>query len=214
MGVQASANPVRVLGGRSLGLGLVALALLIARPGLAFADDEPPPVRRASSGGGGGGGGGGRFGIAGSSGIRPIIGVSGHLDVDQPQPVGGNKFLFGADWFIGSGYGLTPVLSFHLGAGGQAFLIHPIFSLVYRFQLPIPLVPYVGGGAGVRLGFKRDQGLNFALSFRGIAGVEYYFTPSIGLSTELVLPDIGPAITPTAGVVGTVEWTIGPHFRF
>ncbi len=151
---------------------------------------------------------------AGSNGIRPVIGVSGHLDVDFPTAVGGNKFLFGVDYFIGSAYGLTAVISMHLGAGGRAFLIHPIFSLVYRFQLPIPLIPYVGGGAGVKLGFQRGTSTNFAITFRGQVGVEWFFTPSVGLSTELALPDIGPLIAPTAGVVGTVEWTIGPHFRF
>lgn len=201
--------------GRLLLSSAVALAMLSSAP--TWADDEPPPVKRsgsASSSSGGGGGGLSRVAPAGSNGIRPVIGVSGHLDVDFPSAVGGNKFLFGVDYFIGSAYGLTAVISMHLGAGGRAFLIHPLFSLVYRFQLPIPLIPYVGGGAGVKLGFQRGTSTNFAITFRGQVGVEWFFTPSIGLSTELALPDIGPLVAPTAGVVGTVEWTIGPHFRF
>ena len=33
---------------------------------------------------------------------------------------------------------------------------------------------------------------------------------------QLAVPDIGPLFTPTtvASVIGTIEWTLGPHFRF
>lgn len=193
---------------------LVALALS-SFAGVARAQDGPPPVRRQTSGGGGGGG--TRFGashIGGSQGIRPFLGVSGHLDVDSPTSVGGNKFLFGADYFIGGPHGFAFVIGMHLGAGGRAFLLNPLLQVHYRFPLNIPLVPYIGGGVGLRLGFARQQSVNLALTFRFVGGVEYYFTDSIAISTELAIPDLGPRFTPSVAVVGTIEWLIGPHFRF
>jgi hypothetical protein len=190
---------------------LLASALL---PEIAEAQDEPPPVKRT---GGGGGGGGSRIGakhIGGDQGIRPFLGVSGDLGVDIPTSVSGNKFLFGVDYYIGPPTGLSYALGLHLGAGGGAFVLHPLFQIRYGFALGIPLVPWIGGGGGIKLGFARHQSANLAITFRFIAGVEYFLTDSIGLGMELALPDLGPRLAPSVAVVGTVEWTIGPHFRF
>lgn len=194
--------------------GPLACVLMTAfLPSLAFAQDEPPPVRR-----GGGGGGGGRIGassIGGDQGIRPFLGVSGDLGVDRPTSVSGNKFLFGADYYIGGPYGFTIVLGLHLGAGGAAFMLHPLIELQYRFRVSgIPLVPWVGGGAGFKVGFRRNDAANLAITFRFVTGVDFFLSDSIGVGMQLAIPDLGPRLTPGVAVVGTVEWTIGPHFRF
>lgn len=196
-----------------LGFASLLAASTLAPVGEAFGQDEPPPVRRA----GGGGGGGVRIGstaISGDQGIRPFLGVSGDLGLDFPTPVSGNKFLFGADYYLGGGRGFVLVLGMHLGAGGRAFMLNPLIELHYRFTLGVPLVPWIGGGAGIKLGFARGQSANLALTFRFVTGIDYFFSDSIGLGMQLAIPDLGPRLAPSVAVVGTVEWLIGPHFRF
>lgn len=199
---------------------LQLLALLLAlSASTARADDEPPPVKRTPPAAGPKASAAPApartsASIAGSSGLRPIIGAAGHLDVDKPTAAGGSKLIFGAEYGFGGATGFAFVLGLHLGAGGQAFLLYPLAELHYRFALPIPLVPWIGGGAGARVAFKRDNPVSFALGFRFVAGVDYFFTDAIGLGTQVAVPDIGPLLSPEAGVVGTVEWTLGPHFRF
>lgn len=151
---------------------------------------------------------------AGANGLRPFFGVASHLDIEIPTPAGGNKVLFGMDYLLGGPTGFAFLVGVHLGAGGRAFMIYPLAEVHYRFALPIPLVPWVGAGAGVRVAFSRGNDVNIALGLRVLAGLEYYFTPHVALGTQVVLPDIGPRLLPDRRVVGTLEWTAGPHFRF
>lgn len=151
---------------------------------------------------------------AGDNGLRPFFGVASHLDIEIPTPAGGNKVLFGMDYLLGGPTGFAFLVGVHLGAGGRAFMIYPLAEVHYRFALPIPLVPWVGAGAGVRVAFSRGNDVNIALGLRVLAGLEYYFTPNVALGTQVVLPDIGPRLLPDRRVVGTLEWTAGPHFRF
>ncbi len=186
----------------------VVVAALVASlvPQLAAAQDDPPPVRRAS-------GSSFRGGVAGSQGLRPVLGVTGNLDVARRTIIGGNKFVFGVDYFLSLGGPLTLTLGLHVGAGEQALVLNPLVDLTYRFALPIPLVPYIGGGAGLKLGFASGYQTNIGLTFRFVSGVEWFFTPNIGLGMQLALPDLGPRLSPDPRPVGVVEWVIGPHFR-
>lgn len=190
----------------------LALALL-AVPAPSRADDEPPPVRRARAPVASGST-AGQDAPAGEQGLRPFFGVAGHLDVDIATPAGGNKVLFGIDYMMGGPTGFAMVVGMHLGAGGRAFLLYPLIEAHYRFALPIPLVPYVGAGMGLRIAFSRGADANLALGFRFVAGLEYYITPHVALGTQVALPDIGPRLVPDVRPVGTLEWTFGPAFRF
>ena len=158
--------------------------------------------------------------IAGNEGVRTFIGVYGDLNVDDipgPQPVTGTKFVFGGDLILGKGTGTAYVVGLHMGAGNGDFVLQPLFEVHYRFALPYPIVPWVGGGASLKLGFGRFQATNLAITFRLVFGAEWFLTDTFALGTQLAIPDIGPRILPSSsGVVpiGTIEWIIGPHFRF
>lgn len=197
-------------------LAPVALALLagLAHASPALADEDDPPSVRRGQAPPSGSPDGGPVVPAGEQGLRPFFGIAGHLDVDIATPAGGNKILFGLDYMMGGPTGLAVVLGMHLGAGGRAFLLYPLVELHYRFATPLPLVPYIGGGAGVRIAFARGNDVNIALGLRFVAGLEYFITPSIAVGTQLALPDIGPRLTPDIRPVGTLEWTFGPAFRF
>jgi hypothetical protein len=185
-------------------LAIAACALLGAAP--AFADDPPSKRGKAAASE--------EVVPAGSQGLRPFFGAAGHLDVAIPTPAGGNKILFGLDYLMGGPTGFAFAVGMHLGAGGRTFLLHPVAELHYRFALPVPLVPWVGAGVGVKLAFAQQSSVNIALGFRFVAGLEYYLTPGIALGTQVALPDIGPRLTPDTLVVGTLEWTFGPQFHF
>ncbi len=191
---------------RASALVFAALVSALA-PQLAAAQDDPPPVRRSS-------GGSFRGGVAGSQGIRPVLGVTGNLDVARRTIIGGNKFVFGFDYFLSLGGNLSLTLGLHIGAGEQALVLNPLVDLTYRFSLPIPLVPYIGGGAGLKLGFASGNPTNIGITFRFVSGLEWFFTPNVGLGMQLALPDLGPRLSPDPRPVGVVEWVIGPHFRF
>ncbi|MFW5878961.1 MAG: hypothetical protein ACOC0J_00405 [Myxococcota bacterium] len=157
--------------------------------------------------------------VSGEMGVRPFLGATGDLDVHglrTPPPVAGNKLVLGADLHIGAAGGLGYVAGLHMGAGEGSMFLQPLFEVHYRFDTPIPLVPWVGGGISGKFGFRTGQALNFALTFRFVTGVDYFFTDSVGLGMQLAIPDLGPKLLPTTsmGPVGTIEWLIGPHFRF
>ena len=189
-----------------------AFVLLMALP--AMAQDEPPPVRKKSSSRSSGGNYRAPTHIAGGAGIRPFLGATADLDVDFRTLLGGSKFVFGADYIMGGPYGWVFVPGLHLATGDRAFVVQPVFDFQYRFRLGVPLVPWVGGGASLKLGFGRRQEANIGITFRFLGGLEFFFTETVGAGLQLVLPDIGPRLTPSVAGVGTLEVTIGPHFRF
>ncbi len=154
---------------------------------------------------------------AGDNGIRPFVGATADLDVHglrRPPPVAGNKLVLGADFYFGPATGLVYALGLHMGAGEGAMFLQPLFEVHYRFDTPIPLVPWVGGGSSVKLGFHADQRMNLALTFRFVTGIEYFITDTIALGMQLAIPDLGPRFLPNGLPIGTVEWLFGPHFRF
>ncbi|RMG12417.1 MAG: hypothetical protein D6729_16545 [Deltaproteobacteria bacterium] len=150
----------------------------------------------------------------GQRGLRPFIGATGDLQAGLSTTVGGNKFVFGLDLELGEDTGLAYLVGLHLGTGDNAFLLQPVVQVHWRFDLGMPLVPWVGGGVGVRLGFASYQATNLAIAFRVAMGAEYFVSETVAVGTQLVLPDIGPRFLPSVTTVGTVEWIIGPHIRF
>ena len=180
-----------------LAVAALTLAALPAAPSVA-ATRSPAPVRFDR----------------GQRGIRPFIGAAGDLKAGVTATVGGNKFIFGADLELGEETGLAYLVGLHLGTGDNTFLLQPLVEVHWRFDLGMPLVPWVGGGAGVKLGFGSFQATNLALSFRVSFGAEYFVSRTVAVGTQLVIPDIGPRLLPSLTTVGTVEWIIGPHIRF
>lgn len=158
--------------------------------------------------------------VAGTMGVRPFIGGYFDMNLDDipgAQPVTGDKFVFGGDLLLGqdSAFGTTYVVGLHMGAGDGDFVLQPLFEVHYRFDAGLPIVPWIGGGVSAKLGFARYQSTNFALTFRLVFGAEWFITDQLALGTQLTVPDIGPRLTPNGVVpIGTVEWVVGPHFRF
>jgi hypothetical protein len=155
--------------------------------------------------------------VAGEMGIRPFLGATGDLNIHgirPPPPVAGNVLVLGADLYIGSGTGMAYALGLHMGMGDATLYLHPLFEVHYRFETPIPLVPWVGGGAGMKFGFRANQAMNLALTFRFVTGIEYFITDTIGVGMQLAIPDLGPRLLPSILPIGNIEWIIGPHFRF
>ena len=155
--------------------------------------------------------------VSGDMGIRPFLGSTADLDVhgvSPNPPVAGNKLVLGVDFHMGPPTGLGYILGLHMGAGEGAMFIQPLFEVHYRFETPIPLVPWVGGGVSGKFGFRTGHAMNLAITFRFVTGIEYFFTDSIGLGMQLAIPDMGPRLLPSAMPIGTIEWLIGPHFRF
>jgi hypothetical protein len=152
--------------------------------------------------------------VSGRSGIRPYLGVTSHLDVDSTlTPLGGTKFLFGADYLFGPGVGFTGVVGFRLGAGDQAVTFQPLLELHYRWASLYPTVPWIGGGVSFKWAFASD-GFNLAVTGRFVAGVEYFASDSLAIGMQFALPDLGVRFTPSSAAVGNIEVLIGPHFRF
>ncbi|MDF1562060.1 MAG: hypothetical protein P1V51_03405 [Deltaproteobacteria bacterium] len=155
---------------------------------------------------------------SGKMGIRPMLGAWGELDVNNERGccgVEGNKFVFGADLHLGEPTGLGYGVGLHLGAGQGDFVVQPNIEATYRFDLAmgLPLVPWAGGGLSLKMALT-DR-FEFALTFRGVFGFEYYLTDKVAVAMQLTLPDLGPLFLPTydSTVVGTVEGTLGVHIR-
>lgn len=158
--------------------------------------------------------------ISGSMGVRPFLGGYADLQLDvlrnslEPS-VAGDKFVFGADLVFGEPYGLAYVVGLHLGAGDGNIVLQPVAEVHYRWDIGMPIVPWVGGGFSVKLGLF-NQPANFAITGRFVFGVEYFINSTLSIGTQFAAPDIGARLFGGFGggqPVGTVEWIIGPHLR-
>ncbi|MBI2376086.1 MAG: hypothetical protein HYV07_18980 [Deltaproteobacteria bacterium] len=150
----------------------------------------------------------------GTQGIKPVAGLAAFLDIDVPTSIGGNKFLFGIEWLLGEPTGLALVLGLHLGSGDRVVLIAPVAELHYRFDIGSRIVPFVGAGLSARIAAGSTRDPNIGATARILGGVDWFIAPWGALSLEVVMPDIGVRFVPSAAATGTVEWLIGPHFRF
>lgn len=155
--------------------------------------------------------------VSGDMGIRPFLGATGDLNIHGRGRFGPrvarSVFVLGADLYIGPGEGLAYALGMHMGMGDGTLYMQPLFEVHYRFPTPIPLVPWVGGGAGAKIGFG-DQEVSLAVTFRFVTGVEFFITDMVGVGMQLAIPDLGPLLLPEVLPIGTIEWIVGPHFRF
>ncbi len=154
--------------------------------------------------------------------IRPFVGFASDLSVGNPTPFGGSLFLFGADYAIADHSGFTLIPGLRLGVSNYAFTLNPVLDVAWRFRIPRApaLVPYLGVGVGLRMGNERGAffgGYNpffMALDFRFIAGLDIWLPSGFGFGAKLVVPEVGPLLTPYVTPVGTIELTFGPRFKF
>lgn len=152
-----------------------------------------------------------------STSIRPFIGFANDLGVGAARPFGDTGiFLFGADYAMGSPTGFTVIPGIRLGTAPNIFVVTPVVDVAWRFRIPRApaLVPYVGVGVALRMASSPYQPYEMALAFRLLGGVDVWFHSGFGIGLKLVLPEIGPLLTPYVTPEGAVELTIGPRFRF
>lgn len=185
-------------------LTLAALALALLASPAARAAGAPPAHRRSS-----------RHSAPTGATLRPMLGFQTDLRASPPTAFWGSAFVFGADYSIPMGGGLYVVPGLHLGAGQQVFSFTPVFDVEYRFHFSKApaLSPYIGGGASLRMAPYLGR-FYMALTFRLVLGCDVWLPAGFGLGLQLVLPDIGPLLTPYVTPVGAVDLTFGPRFKF
>jgi hypothetical protein len=188
---------------------LLVLALFAARPAAA----QESSRHRASH----------RWFGEGNS-IRPFVGFTSDLAVGSITPFSGSIFLFGADYAMADHSGFTIIPGLRLGVAPYAFFFTPDIDVAWRFKIgkAPSLVPYLGVGVALRMGSQRYGVIGpgyygsffMALEFRFIAGLDVWLPAGFGFGAKLVVPEIGPMLTPYVTPLGAIELTFGPRFRF
>lgn len=187
---------------RTPSFGLFALLLVLALPA-----EATPSGSRASRGRA-------ETDVSSHQALRALVGISTHLDVATPTVIGGGKLLLGFQVGFGEALGWSIFPGIIFGFGEQAFLTQPVFDLHYSFDLHGQLVPWIGGGVSIKLGFAKAHNPNVGFGLRFLAGLDYFITEALGIGLQLTLPDLGPRLTPGFLAVGAIETTVGVHVRF
>lgn len=83
---------------------------------------------------------------------------------------------------------ITPVIVWNDSAGTSTFLFTPQFSLEYQFRNAGPVVPYVGGGIGLILGYTDTPGdyvSTLGLFLAPVGGVKFFVTERTSIEYAL-----------------------------
>ena len=189
-------------------LAVLALGLVLGHPAAA----EGPARHHRAHGWNGSG-----------TSIRPFVGFTSNLSVSSFTPFSGSNFVFGADYAIADHSGFTLIPGLRLGLGNNAFILTPVLDVAWRFRIhrAPAVVPYLGVGVALRMGNQRYGYLGpgyygsffMALEFRFIAGLDVWLPSGFGFGAKLVVPEVGPLLTPYVTPVGAIELTFGPRFR-
>jgi hypothetical protein len=105
-----------------------------------------------------------------------------------------DSFLLGAVFgtFLSDSVQLrvTPVISFTDAAGLSMFNLSPYVTVEKLFAMGSPVVPYVGGGLGLNVGFGSGQGtdiVNIGLFLTPVAGLKFFVSERMALEYALSL---------------------------
>lgn len=85
---------------------------------------------------------------------------------------------------------VTPVISFTDAGGFSMFNLGPYVTVEKLFAMGSPVVPYVGGGIGLNVGFGSDQSadiFNIGLFLTPTAGLKFFVTERTALEYALSL---------------------------